>query len=243
MATMQEEMLQREVRRDSVVSEAEYERWVHWPVNWSAAWVGALAALAAIVVFGLIGIAIGMQSIDSSSRIVDLRKVGIGALIFSVCSAFFAFVICGWTAGKIAGILRAEPAMLHGAVAWLLAVPLLVALAAIGAGNSIGAWHASLATPNSAGAAAAPFERPDALDAGATAEERTAYRNELATYRAHVTQWKEETPRAVRNAALGSVTALLLGLVGSVLGGWLACGEPMSVTYYKTRKRPLAHHA
>jgi len=32
-----------------------------------------------------------------------------------------------------------------------------------------------------------------------------------------------------------TVVAMLLGLVGSVLGGWLACGEPMSLTYYRRR--------
>jgi len=243
MATMQEEMTRRDPRRESVVSETQYEQWVHWPVNWSAAWVGALASVAAVIVFGLIGIAVGIQSMDPTNRIVDLHKIAIGALIFSVCAAFFAFVIGGWAAGKVAGILRAEPAMLHGAIVWLLATPALVALAALGAGSSIGAWHGSLATPNSANAAIAPFDRPEALDASASQEERAAYRTEMANYRARLAQWKEETPRAVRNSALGAATALLLGLVGSVLGGWLACGEPMSVTHYKTRRNSLAHHA
>jgi hypothetical protein len=31
------------------------------------------------------------------------------------------------------------------------------------------------------------------------------------------------------------VTALLLGLVGSVIGGWMASGEPMTLTYWRTR--------
>jgi hypothetical protein len=31
----------------------------------------------------------------------------------------------------------------------------------------------------------------------------------------------------VRNNALGALTALILGLIGSVLGGWLASGQPM----------------
>ena len=44
-----------------------------------------------------------------------------------------------------------------------------------------------------------------------------------------------ETARAFRNTALVTVVAMLLGLVGSVLGGWLASGEPMSVTYYRRR--------
>ena len=37
-------------------------------------------------------------------------------------------------------------------------------------------------------------------------------------------------------AALGALTALLLGLVGSVIGGWMASGEPMTFTHYRTRR-------
>jgi uncharacterized membrane protein YeaQ/YmgE (transglycosylase-associated protein family) len=38
-----------------------------------------------------------------------------------------------------------------------------------------------------------------------------------------------------RNGALGALTALLVGLVGSVIGGWMASGEPMTFTHYRTR--------
>ncbi len=38
-----------------------------------------------------------------------------------------------------------------------------------------------------------------------------------------------------RNGALGALTALLLGLVGSVVGGWMASGEPMTFTHHRTR--------
>jgi hypothetical protein len=40
---------------------------------------------------------------------------------------------------------------------------------------------------------------------------------------------------AARNPALVTVTALLLGLVGAVLGAWLASGEPMSLMHYRRR--------
>jgi len=33
---------------------------------------------------------------------------------------------------------------------------------------------------------------------------------------------------AARNAALGGVTALLIGLTGGVIGGWMGSGEPMT---------------
>jgi len=95
-------------------AEAIHEVWHHWPVNWTAVWVGSLAAMAAALVFGLIGLAVGAHLLGPDHRLVDLHKMGIGALIFSVCSAFFSFVLGGWLAGKVAGILRAEPAMLMG---------------------------------------------------------------------------------------------------------------------------------
>ena len=110
-----------ESRRNEEMVEAQYERWVHWPVNWSAVWVGALASIAALLIIGLIAIAVGAQA---EHRIVNWGEFSIWALIFSVAGAFFSFVIGGWVCGKIAGILRAEPAILHGVISWLLAVPL-----------------------------------------------------------------------------------------------------------------------
>jgi hypothetical protein len=44
------------------------------------------------------------------------------------------------------------------------------------------------------------------------------------------------SPEIVRNTALASLTTLLVGLVGAVIGGWMASGEPMSLTHHRTRK-------
>jgi hypothetical protein len=218
-------------------TEVRYEKWHHWHVNWTAVWIGTLASIAAALIFGLIGIAVGAHLLGPANRVVDLHKFGIGALIFSVLGAFFAFVMGGWTTGKIAGILHSEPAMLHGAVCWLLGIPLLTALMATGAGSFFGGWFGGLSgTPAWAAPASAPFERPEPLGPTATTEDVARYRASLDEYHREVKQWNEDTPKAARNSALGAVTALLIGLVGSVIGGWMACGEPMNLTHYKTRK-------
>lgn len=230
MATTKAQAAPRAAQREAA-AEARYEEWAAWPVNWTAVWVGALASLAAVLVFGLIGIALGAHLIGPEHRVVDLRTIGIGTLVFSVCGAFFAFVIGGWVTGKIAGILHAETGMLHGAVTWLLATPLLLLLATAGAGSFFGGWYGGLA----GGTTTAPFERPDAPGAGASEQELTAWRTAQAEYRQRADQWAADTPRATRNSALGAVTALLLGLVGGVIGGWMASGEPMNFTYYRTR--------
>jgi uncharacterized membrane protein YeaQ/YmgE (transglycosylase-associated protein family) len=236
MATIQENAVAREARRERVLTEIHYEQWTAWPVSWSSVWIGALSALAAALVFGLIGIAVGAHLLGTENRIVDLRRIAIGTLIFSVCGSFFAFVIGGWVASRAAGTQRCEPAMLHGAVTWLVATPALMLLAALGAGTFFGSWYGGLGgSPAWAVPASAPFDRPEALLATATEAERAQYAAEMADYRTKVRQWKEDTPKAARNSALVALTALLLGLVGSVIGGWLASGEPMTFSHYRTR--------
>lgn len=169
-----------------------------WPVAWSAVFVGALSALAVGVLIGLIGYAIGAHQL-SASPAIDWGNVRLVSAIFSIGGAFFAFVVGGWVATRIAGFLRAETA-LHGAIAWLVALPFLMVLGALGAGGYLGGWYGGLA-----GVGAVP------LDPAAAA--------------------------AFRNTAVATVVALLLGLVGSVLGAWMASGEPMTFAYY--RRRPV----
>lgn len=178
------------------------QRWeiVNWPVNWSAVWVGALAALALGLIFGLVGTAIGAYQ---EMHVVSWRKFQMWSLIFSVSGAFFAFALGGWAAGKILGARHAETSMLHGAIAWLVTVPIFLVLASLGSMSYFGVWYAGLAgTP--------------AWVTPVVADPQTA----LAL---------------AKNSALGAVAALLLGLVGSVVGGWMASGEPMTITYYRTR--------
>jgi uncharacterized membrane protein YeaQ/YmgE (transglycosylase-associated protein family) len=194
--------------------------WIQWPVYWSAVWVGTLTALALALIIGLIGIAVGAHELVPAQRIVDWHKFGLSALIFSVVGAFLAFAAGGWVAGKIGGILRAEPAMLHGAIVWLVTVPFLLYFTSAGTGSYFGGWYGGLAgTPTWAVAAQTP---PSLASDGAQPDAR-----------------EREAARVARNSALGAVTALLLGLVGSVIGGWMASGEPMTFTHYRTRTIPV----
>ena len=174
--------------------------WVIWPVSWSAIWVGALTALAIGVLIGLVGLAIGA---NEAAQYVDWKKVHLIGLIFSVGGAFFGYVAGGWAAARIAGRVRSEPAILHGAIVWLVTIPVLLILGSLGAVGHVGGWYGGLA---SIGA------DPTALSA-------------------------EDMATALRNNALATAVALLLGLMGAVIGGWMASGEPMTLTHYRTRDR------
>lgn len=175
-----------------------------WSVVWTAIWIGTLAAIAVGLVIGLVGFAVGAHE---AARVIDWRKVHLLGLVFNVAGAFFAFVVGGWVAGHLAGFRRAEPAMLHGAMVWLLAIPLLLIVAAHGGGMHFGTWYGGLATPLTVAAAAAQ---------------------------------DPQLALAARNSALAAVAALLLGLLGSAIGGWMASGEPMTFAYYRGRARATA---
>lgn len=171
--------------------------WTPWPVSWGAVWVGALAGIAASLIFGLVAAAIGANVMGTGGHVARWHDVTLGTLVASVLGAFLAFVIGGWCAGKVVGQRRAEPAALHGAIAFIVALPLLVLLIAITGGTAFGEWYAGLAGPPAW---------------------QTAMQNVPVN---------PDTARIARNAALATVTAVLLGLIGAVVGGWLASGEPM----------------
>ncbi len=116
----------------------------YWPINWSSIWVGTLAALALGLVFSLVGAALGAHQLGPGGRIARWSDVGVLALAFAICGAFFSFVVGGWVAGKINGYRKAETDMLHGAIVWLVAVPILVVFAALGGGALFGVWFGGL---------------------------------------------------------------------------------------------------
>lgn len=168
-----------------------------WPVYWTAVWVGALTSLAVALIFGLIGIAIGAHKLGTAGQIMKWAQVSRGAVAWSILASFLSFAVGGWAATSVAGIRRAEPAMLHGALSWLIALPLLIVLLGIGAGNAFGGWYGGLV------GAPVWVGPPGPIDPNVSI--------------------------IARNAALAGVTAILLGLMGSVIGGWMGSGERMSL--------------
>jgi hypothetical protein len=169
---------------------------IGWHVNWSAVWIGALAAIAAALIFGLIGTALGATAVHVIS---SWKTVPFAQVATIVCAGFFSMVIGGWAAAKVTALGHAEPAILHAVAAWLVAIPLLLLLLAAGAGTAFGGGYGGLVS--SPLVAAVPA-----------------------------------TPDVVRNTALAALTTLLVGLIGAVLGGWSASGEPMTLTHHRTRR-------
>lgn len=174
-----------------------------WPLYWGALFVGALSALALVLLFGLMALVVGANHIGQ--RITTWHDFGFLPLVFAVFGAFLSFAVGGWTAAKIAGLRLSEPAMLHGAIVWLVAIPALLIFAALGAGSYFGGWYSGLGGVP-IWATSAPVLPQDPV-----------------------------VVAVARNSALGAMAALLLGLVGGVVGGWMGSGEPMTFTHHRRR--------
>ena len=177
-----------------------------WPIEWNSIVVGALSAIVAVVLFGLIGTAIGAHKTGVEGQITKWSGVGFFGLVWAVASSFFAFVIGGWVAARIAGTRNAQDAILQGALTWLVAVALMCAAAAFSGAIASG-WYTGLApTP------AVPTQPGTPADPNAAI--------------------------AARNGAVAAAGAILIGLMGSAIGGWVASGEPMTVGSYRLRFEP-----
>ena len=180
------------------------ESWRAWPVYWSPVIVGALASVVAVVLFGVIGTAVGSWKAGNEGRVTDFSGIGRIAVAYAVFASFFAFVIGGWVTARIAGIRRAEPAILHAAIAFLVATVVLIAMASFG-GAVFNGWYVGLAP-----SPAVPTQAGQPVD-----------------------------PNAAKAAAAGATVAavaLLLGLAGSVVGGWMSSGERMDFSFYNRER-------
>jgi len=195
-------------------------KWVHWPVSWSAVIVGSLTTLALILIFGLIGIAVGAHLVGPSRAVLEWKTLAWLGLAFNVFGVFFAFVGGGWVASKIAGIRWSETAMMHGAIVWVVTIPLIVFIAAQGASSYMGGWLGGLGTNHPAWAATpdSTLTIPAPTDKAKT-----------------TTSAETAAAKATRNAALGDVAALLLGLMGCALGAWCGSGEAMTFSHWRDR--------
>lgn len=167
-------------------------------MTWSGIWVGALTAVVAAVLFGFIGTAIGAHAAGAEGRVTSWSGVGFAALAYAVFSSFLAFVLGGYVAVRIAGVRVPETAALYGAITFVIATVVLLALASQAA-QYLNGWYSGLAP--------APAAQPAV--AGQPVDPNIA--------------------KAARSSAMAAAAAMLIALMGGVIGGWMGSGEPMTL--------------
>ena len=128
-------------------------------MTWSGIWVGALTSVVAVVLFGFIGTAVGAHKAGVEGRVTEWSGVGFFALAFAILASFWAFALGGYIAVRIAGVRVPETAVLYGAITFVIATVVLLALASQAA-QYLNGWYSGLA-PGPAAQPAVPGQPVD----------------------------------------------------------------------------------
>lgn len=104
----------------AAVTEARYAESRGSSVSWGAIFCGALIALATLMVFTLLGSAIGLSLFDPERGDKLGAGAGIGAGIYLLLSTLVSFYAGGYVAGRLSGFKLRMASALHGLTAWAL---------------------------------------------------------------------------------------------------------------------------
>jgi hypothetical protein len=175
--------------------------------SWTAALAGATAALVVQVMLTMLGLGIGLISIDTSTAANTFVGVSWAAFLYWAISGIIAAFVGGWIAGAVTAPGTGGG---HALAAWAVATLIVVGVSMLAAGSS-----ASIAS-NVMGPSAYSVSRYDSLTDTAGQE------GTVGQAAAADTQDIESARRAVAGSMLGSFIALLIGAIAAFCGGRMA---------------------
>ncbi|HEX2222714.1 MAG TPA: hypothetical protein VHN15_00765 [Thermoanaerobaculia bacterium] len=119
----------------------------------SAVLAGAILALVTLFMLNLLGVGLGLTTIDpgrGGDASPGLSALGVGAAIWGVVTFLIALFAGGWVAGRLAGDPKELDSMLHGLLAWALAMLVLLWLMTTAVSGLIGGAFSLLGSAASA---------------------------------------------------------------------------------------------
>lgn len=87
-------------------------------ISWGAVFAGTIIALVAQLLFSLLGLGIGMGTIDPQEETNPMEGLGIGSIIWWSVTMLISLFIGGWASGRLAGIPRSFDGTLHGVLSY-----------------------------------------------------------------------------------------------------------------------------
>ena len=191
-------------------------------VRWGPIWAGLLTALTALLLLSLLGVAIGLSTVDAgtaAARGTLPPDAGRNSAIWGAIAGLIAFFLGGWVAGKVAGVFDRQWGALNGALVFLLAVPVTLLLAGFGLGGILGTLGSFASALN--------------VDLGAVQQAAQGATNQAQQAGQQLLPGDVERAAAgMRNGAWGALLGALLGLAASALGG--ALGTRQAVPAMRT---------
>ncbi|MFD2935071.1 hypothetical protein [Spirosoma flavum] len=129
-------------------------------ISWSAVFAGVLVAIVTQMLLTLLGLGIGLGTIDPLQERNPTAGLGIGSAIWYIISSLLSLFVGGWIAGRLASAPRLFDGIIHGVLTWCLVTLLTIYLLTTTLGSLIGGAGklvgGLVSTAGSAVASAAP---------------------------------------------------------------------------------------
>lgn len=129
-------------------------------ISWSAIFAGVLIAIVVQLLLSLLGVGIGLGTIDPVEEQNPTAGLGIGSAIWYIVSSLISLFVGGWVAGRLASTPRLFDGIIHGVLTWCLVTLLTIYFLTTTIGSilgGVGRLVGSVArTAGSAVSAAAP---------------------------------------------------------------------------------------
>jgi hypothetical protein len=173
--------------------------------SWSSVVAGVVGALVVHVLLVMLGLGIGLLSVDTSTVATSPVGVSWGAFLYWAISGIIAAFVGGWIAGTVSPIGTGGA---HGLAAWAVATLIVVGAATLGVGSTATIAN-NLVGPIASVARLNDLTRDEARrGTGTVGQSQTTNQGEM-----------EAARRAVAGGMLGSFIALLIGAAAAYLGG------------------------
>jgi hypothetical protein len=107
-------------------------------ISWSAVFAGVLVAIVTQMLLTLLGLGIGLGTIDPVEETNPVAGLGIGSAIWYMVSSLLSLFLGGWVAGRMASAPRLFDGVIHGVLTWCLVTLLTIYFLTTTIGNIIG---------------------------------------------------------------------------------------------------------
>ena len=107
-------------------------------ISWSAVFAGVLVAIVTQMLLTLLGLGIGLGTIDPVEEQNSTAGLGIGSAIWYIISSLLSLFLGGWIAGRLASAPRLFDGIVHGVLTWCLVTLLTIYFLTTSIGNIIG---------------------------------------------------------------------------------------------------------
>ena len=188
-------------------------------VRWPAVFAGLLTALTMLITLGVLGLAVGLTSVDAGAAVARRgvpSGLGLGSGIWAGVSALLAFLLGGWVAGRTAAVFGKGWGALNGMLVFLLAVPVTLWLAGSGVGALLGSFGGFAQSLN--------IDPNQVRDAAQNATGQAQQNAQQVT-----PEQASEAAKDARNAAWSTLLGLGLGTAAATLGGLLGTRSELDV--------------